>query len=75
LLTELKDLNDGKDEAIDDARKDMVKDENDVSDLLGGLKQVDDNSNIGLIDDVNNLNNNDIDDLFGGLKQIDSDII
>jgi len=41
LLTELKDLNDGKDEAIDDARKDMVKDENDVSDLLGGLKQVD----------------------------------
>lgn len=44
LLTELKNVNDGKDEAIDDARKDMVKDENDVSDILGGLKQVDDNS-------------------------------
>jgi hypothetical protein len=75
LLTELKDLNDGKDEAINDARKDMVKDENDVSDLLGGLKQVDDNSSIGLIDDINIDSNNDVDDLLGGLKQIDSDII
>jgi hypothetical protein len=58
LLTELKDLNDGKDEAIDDARKDMVKDENDVSDLLGGLKQVDDNVFDSLGDSANNSTKN-----------------
>lgn len=58
LLTELKDLNDGKDEAIDDARKDMVKDENDVSDLLGGLKQVDDDSFDSLGDSANNSTKN-----------------
>ena len=75
LLTELKDVNGGKDKAIEDARKDMVKDENDISDILGGLKQVDDNSSIGLIDDINIDSNNDVDDLLGGLKQIDSDII
>jgi hypothetical protein len=75
LLTELKDVNDGKDKAIEDARKDMVKDENDISDILGGLKQVDDNSSIGLIDDINIDSNNDVDDLLGDLKQIDSDII
>ena len=53
----------------------MVKDENDISDILSGLKQVDDNSSIGLIDDINIDSNNDVDDLLGGLKQIDSDII
>jgi len=66
LLTELKNVNDGKDEAIDDARKDMVKDENDVSDILGGLKQVDDNSfdsldsstSDGTKDSNNNSSNN-----------------
>jgi hypothetical protein len=66
LLTELKDVNDGKDEAIDNARKDMVKDENDVSDILGGLKQVDDNSfdsldsstSDGTKDSNNNSSNN-----------------
>jgi hypothetical protein len=74
LLTELKNVNDGKDKAIEDARKDMVKDENDVSDILSGLKQVDDDSNIGLIESANS-NSDNTDDLFGSLKQVDSDII
>lgn len=56
LLTQLKDLNDGKDKAIDDDRKNMIKDENDISDILGGLKQIDD-QHVGLLDD---LSNNDV---------------
>lgn len=75
LLTELKDVNDGKDKAIDDNRKNMIKDENDISDILGGLKQIDDNSSIGLTDDFNHDDNNNIDDMLGGLKQIEGDII
>jgi hypothetical protein len=54
LLTELKDVNDGKDKAIDNVRKDMVKDENDVSDILGVLKQVDDDSFDSLGDSTSN---------------------
>ena len=75
LLTELKDLNDGKDKAIEDNRKNMIKDENDISDILGGLKQIDDNSSIGLTDDFNHDDNNNIDDMLVGLKQIEGDII
>ena len=75
LLTELKDLNDGKDKAIEDDRKNMIKDQNDVSDILGGLKQIDDNSSIDLTDDFNHYDNNNIDDMLGGLKQIESDLI
>ena len=75
LLTELKDINDGKDKAIDNVRKDIIKDEDDISDLLGGLKQIDYNSSIGLTDDFNHDGNNNIDDMLGGLKQIEGDII
>jgi hypothetical protein len=75
LLTELKDINDGKDKAIEDVRKDVIKDENDISDILGGLKQIDDNSSIGLTDDFNHNDNNNINDMLGGLKQIEGDLI
>nr|DAE75468.1 MAG TPA: hypothetical protein [Caudoviricetes sp.] len=75
LLTELKDINDGKDKAIEDVRKDIIKDENDISDMLSGLKQIDDNSSIGLTDDFNHEDNNNIDDMLGGLKQIEGDLI
>lgn len=75
LLNELKDLNDGKDKAINDTRKNMIKDENDISDILGGLKQVDDNGSIGLTNDFNHDYNSNIDDMLGGLKQIEDDLI
>ena len=72
-LTDLKNLTEGKNKALDDVKDKALKDENDISDILGGLKQVED-ENISLIDDASD-NSASIDNLLGDIKQVDSDLI
>lgn len=72
-LTDLKNLSEGKNEALNDVKDKAIKNENDISDILSGLKQVED-ENVSLIDNTSD-NEADIDNLLGNIKQVEGDLI